>query len=417
MGLVTDAPATVAGVPDVPVGTPRAPRQLGLLLVLGALSAFGPLSLDMYLPAFPALAADLGTGASRVQLTITTCLVGLALGQLVAGPLSDRFGRKRPLLVGVAGYALASVLCALAPDIWTLTGARVVQGLAGSAGIVIARAVVRDLHSGPALARFFALLMLVNGLAPILAPLVGAQVLRFTTWRGVFVVLAVIGVLIWLAVLLVLPETLPPERRHGGGVADTVRTFGALLRERAFVGYALSTGFVMGAMFAYIAGSSFVLQQVYGLSAQQFALVFGSNAAGLIAASQVSARLVRRHSPRTLMRAGVAMSATGGVALLGCVLLGAGLVGVLLSLFLVVTSVGLVAPNAAALALADHPRTAGSASALLGLGQYAVGGLVAPLVGLSGERSLAWVIAVSAVLAAVVFAVLLRGTGRPQGAS
>jgi DHA1 family bicyclomycin/chloramphenicol resistance-like MFS transporter len=414
---VTDAPATVAGVPDVPVAAPGAPRQLALLLVLGALSAFGPLSLDMYLPAFPALAAELGTSPSGVQLTITSCLVGLAAGQLVAGPLSDRFGRKRPLLVGVAAYAVASVLCALAPDIWTLTGARVVQGLAGSAGIVIARAVVRDLHSGPALARFFALLMLVNGLAPILAPLLGAQVLRGTSWRGVFLVLAAIGVLIWLAVLLVLPETLPPERRHGGGVAHTLRTFGSLLRERAFVGYALSAGFVMGAMFAYIAGSSFVLQQTYGLSAQQFALVFGGNAAGLIAASQVSARMVRRRSPRTLMQAGVAMSATGGVALLSCVLLGSGLVGVLLSLFLVVTSVGLVAPNAAALALADHPHVAGSASALLGLGQYAVGALVAPLVGLSGERSLAWVIAVSSVTAAVVFAVLLRGTGRPQGAS
>lgn len=406
--------ASVGGVTDAPV--PRVPRDLWLLLVLGALSSFGPLSLDMYLPAFPAIAKDLGTGASQVQLTLTSCLIGLAVGQLAAGPLSDRFGRRRPLLIGVGAYAFASLLCAVAPDPWTLTGLRVLQGLAGSAGIVIARAVARDLHSGVALARFFGLLMLVNGAAPILAPLLGAQVLRFTSWRGVFVVLAVIGALIWLSVLLVLPETLAAERRHGGGFVETVGTFGVLLRERAFVGYALSAGFVMGAMFAYIAGSSFVLQQVYGLSPQQFSVVFGVNSLGVIAASQVSAALVRRIPPRTLMRAGVATSTTGGLALLVCVLTGVGLAGVLASLFLVVMSVGLVWSNSSALALADHPRNAGSASALLGVLQYAVGGVLAPLVGLGGERSLAYVIAGSAVAAAVVFAVLLRGTApRPEG--
>jgi DHA1 family bicyclomycin/chloramphenicol resistance-like MFS transporter len=413
---VTDAPASVVGVPDSCVVASR-PRELTFVLVLGALSAFGPLSLDMYLPAFPALAADLGSSASQVQLTITTCLVGLAVGQLIAGPLSDRFGRKRPLLIGVAAYALASVLCALAPDVWTLNGMRAVQGLAGSAGIVIARAVVRDLHSGPDLARFFALLMLVNGLAPILAPVVGAQVLRVTSWRGVFVVLAVIGVLIWLAVLLALPESLPPERRQGGGIVGTLGTFGTLLRDRAFVGYTLSSGFVLGAMFAYIAGSSFVLQQVYGLSAQQFAVVFGSNAAGLILASQVSAVLVRRVPSRTLLAVGTALATTGGLALLACVLAGSGLVGILPSLFLMVSSVGLVGPNAAALALADHPRQAGSASALLGLGQYVLGGLVAPLVGVAGETSLAWVAATCTVLAALLFVGLLRGTHTADRAS
>lgn len=413
---MTDAPATVAGVPDGPVSA-RVPRGLALVLVLGALSAFGPLSLDMYLPAFPSLAGDLDSTASQVQLTITTCLVGLSVGQLVAGPLSDRFGRRRPLLVGVAAYAAATLLCAFAPDIWTLTGMRVVQGLAGSAGIVIARAVVRDLYSGSELARFFALLMLVNGLAPILAPLIGAQVLRVTDWRGIFVVLAVIGALIWLAVLALLPETLSPEDRHGGGIVQTVGTFGSLLKDRAFVGCVLTAGFVFGSMFAYIAGSSFVLQEVYDLSPQQFAVVFGVNAAGLIAVSQVSAHLVRRMPPRTLLGAGVGMSALGGFAVLVCVLAGVGLVGLLPSLFLVVSAVGLVAPNAAALALADHPRTAGSASALLGLGQYAVGGLVAPLVGLDGQRSLAWVIAVSSLLAVVALTALLRSTRAPDGAS
>lgn len=386
--------------------TPR--TALRLLVVLGALSAFGPLSLDMYLPAFPTLARDLHAGASQVQLTITACLAGLALGQLVAGPLSDRFGRRPPLLAGVAAYGVASLLCALAPDVATLTGLRVVQGLAGSAGIVLARAVARDLHSGAALARFFALLMLVNGAAPILAPLLGAQVLTVTSWRGVFVLLAVIGAALWLAVLVVLPETLPVERRHTGGVVATVRTFGVLLHDRLFVGCALTAGFVLGAMFAYISGSSFVLQDVYGLSQQQFALVFGSNAAGLIAASQVSARRVRTVPPQRLLGAGVVVSVTGATGLLLAVQLGAGLVGVLPSLFLVVTAVGLVGPNATALALADHPQVAGSASALLGLGQYAVGGLVAPLVGLAGEDSLSACIATCSAVAALVGLAVLR---------
>lgn len=392
-------------------------RQLQLLLVLGSLASFGPLSLDMYLPALPSIASDLGTSAPRVQLTLTSCLLGLALGQLVAGPLSDRHGRKGPLLLGVGGYALASLLCATAPDPWSLTALRVAQGLAGSAGIVIARAVVRDLHEGSALARYFALLTLVNGLAPILAPLLGAQVLRFTDWRGVFVVLAAIGGLIWVAALVVLPETLPPERRHGGGVAETVGTFGALLRERAFVGYALSSGFVLGAMFAYIAGSSFVLQEVYDLSPQQFALVFAGNAAGLIAASQVSAHLVLRVPPRTLLRAGIGISAAGSLALLLSVTTGAGLAGVLPSLFLVVLSVGLVGPNAAALALQDHPRHAGSASALLGVMQYVVGGVLAPLVGLGQERALALVIAGSSLSAVLVFAGLLHSAAGVRRAS
>jgi DHA1 family bicyclomycin/chloramphenicol resistance-like MFS transporter len=386
--------------------TPGASR-LRWVLVLGSLTMFGPLSLDLYLPAFPVIAKDFDTSASHVQLTLTACLIGLAAGQLVAGPLSDRFGRKRPLMIGIAGYAIASLLCALAPDITTLTAARLLQGLAGSAGIVIARAVARDLHSGPALARLFALLMLVTGLAPILGPTVGAQVLRVTSWHGIFVLLAGIGLLLLLSVVLLLPETLPPERRRGGGFGSTVRTFGTLLRNRAFVGYALTAGFVLGAMFAYIAGSSFVLQETYGLSPQEFSFVFGGNAVGLIAMSQVSAWLVRTVAPSVLLRSAVVISATGGTCLLISVLADAGLPAVLVSLFLLVLSVGLASPNATALALADHPHIAGSAAALLGLGQYAIGCALAPLTGLSGETSFAWVIAGSALTAAVVHTVLV----------
>ncbi|MCW2545168.1 MAG: bcr [Frankiales bacterium] len=382
--------------------------RLKWVLVLGSLTTFGPLSLDLYLPAFPKIASDFHTSASRVQLTLTACLVGLAVGQLVAGPLSDRFGRKRPLLIGITAYSLASVLCAIAPGIDSLTGARLLQGLAGSAGLVIARAVARDLHTGPELARVFALLMLVTGLAPILGPTVGAQVLRFTSWHGMFVVLAVFGAVLAVVVQQVLPETLDPARRHSGGVTHTIRTFGRLLKDRRFVGCALTAGFVLGAMFSYIAGSSFVLQDTYGLSPQEFSFVFGTNAVGLIAMSQLSARLVRTIAPQVLLRIAVLMSATGGTALLISVLAGAGLPAVLPSLFVVVISVGLTTPNATALALADHPDVAGSAAALLGLGQFAIGCVLAPLTGLAGETSFAWVIAASALMAAVVHTALMR---------
>lgn len=393
-------------------GESRTPPRT--VLLLGLLTTLGPLSLDLYLPGFPVIARDLHTSPSRVQLTLTACLVGLAVGQLVVGPLSDRFGRRRPLLVAIAVYVVGSVLCAVAPSVSTLVAARLLQGVAGSAGVVSARAVARDLHSGPALARLFATLLLVTGLAPILGPSLGAEVLRLTSWHGMFLVLAGIGAALGVAVLLLLPETLPPAARHPGGVLETMRTFRRLLGDRQFVGYALTAGFVLGAMFGYISGSSFVLQEVYGLSPQQFSFVFAANAIGLITMSQVSANRVRTVPAQRLLQAGVVLSATGGLSLLVDVLTGASLSWVLVSLFLVVLSVGVVSPNATALALADHPAVAGSAAALLGLGQYAIGCVLAPLTGLSGKTSFAWVIAGSALTAALVHQVMVR---RPSIAS
>ena len=405
------AVAAATGAPDL--ATPALPvGRLRLVVLLGALCAFGPLSLDMYLAAFPRIAADFSVGQAPVQLTLTACLIGLALGQVVSGPLSDRYGRRRPLLVGVAVYAGASLLCAFAPSVGVLTGLRLLQGLAGAAGVVISRAMVRDLHTGAEAARFFSALMLVNGLAPILAPLLGAQVLELTGWRGVFVVLSAIGLVLLAAVAWGLPETLPAARRRGGGVRETGRVFRGLSTDVAFLGPALSSGLVLGAMFAYISGSSFVLQEVYGLSPRGFSLAFGTNAAGLILLSQVSGRLVGRVSPLRLLTVGVLLSLTGALALLAAVLAGGGLTGVLPALFLVVSSVGLVSPNASALALADHPQVAGSASALLGLSQYALGGLLGPLVGLGGGHSglpLALVLTGSTLAAtAVLCGVVLR---------
>jgi DHA1 family bicyclomycin/chloramphenicol resistance-like MFS transporter len=383
------------------------------LLILGALSTFGPLSIDMYLPALPALAVDLNAGASQTQLTLSACLLGLALGQVIAGPLSDARGRRRPLLIGVAAYAAASLLCVVAPSVSALIALRFVQGLAGAAGIVIARAVVRDLHSGVAAARFFSLLMIVSGLAPILAPLIGGQLLRVTSWRGVFGTLAVIGVLL-LAAALGLEETLPAEARQRGGIRATLRTFRSLLADRNFVGYAISGGLVFAAMFAYISGSPFVLQQIYGVSPQLFSALFGLNAFGIMAAGQLNGRLVGRVAPERLLAAGLMTTALGGLALLIVVVANLGLAGVLPALFVVVASVGLVIPNATTLALAGHPHTAGSASALLGVLQYAVGAVVAPLVGLAGLNALpmAIVIAACGVGALTTYALAIRRAPR-----
>ena len=300
---------------------------------------------------------------------------------------------------------------------FVLVALRFVQGIAGAASIVIARAIVRNLHTGVAAARFFSLLMLVNGLAPILAPLFGGLLLRFTSWRGVFIVLAVIGALLLLAAATGLRETLPPDRRQSGGIRATIMTFRQLLASRSFVGYALSCGLAFAAMFAYISGSPFVLQDIYGLSPQLFSVMFGANALGLMTAGQINGRLVGRVPLTRLLAAGLTATATGGVALLAVVITGGiGLVGILPSLFVVVSSLGFVLPNATALALSGHPRSAGSASALLGVLQFAIGAAAAPLVGALGSRTalpMSVVMATLGVCALVAFALLVRGSGSP----
>lgn len=391
-------------------------RRTKYVLVLGALSAFGPLSIDMYLPAFPAIASELNAGASQVQLSLTACTVGLAFGQLVAGPLSDTFGRRRPLLIGLVVFTLTSLLCAVATSAYALAGLRLVQGLGGAAGIVVARAVVRDLCSGVAMARFFSLLMLVGGLAPILAPLIGGQMLRVTSWRGVFLVLGVIGVVLLVATAFGVRETLPTESRRPGSLGSTLRTFAGLLGDRAFVGYSLSAALAFAAMFAYISGSSFVLQDVYGMSPQLFSVVFGVNSLGIVLVGQLNGRLVARVAPSRLLAIGLGINAVGGVAVAVSAAFGLGLPGLLPAFFLVASSVGMVFPNATALALSGHPETAGSASALLGVMQFLAGGVAAPLVGSVGTGTalpMGVVMGALSLSAVVVFLALTRRT-RPE---
>lgn len=390
----------------------RPGRKARFALILGGLTAFGPLSIDMYLPALPALTADVGSTASQGQLTLTAVLLGLAFGQLLAGPISDSVGRRGPLMIGLVVYVLASVLCALSDSVYALAALRLLQGLGAAAGTVIARAAVRDLYSGVEAARFFSSLMLVTGLAPILAPVLGGQVLRFTSWRGVFVVLAVFGVLLLVVSALALPETKPKEWRQPARLGVTMRTFGRLLAEPSFLGNALTIGLAFAAMFAYISGSSFVLQGIYGMSPQSYSLVFGLNAIGLVLAGQVNARVVGRLATESQLLLGALLTAsTAGVVLVVVAMSGSPLPVLLVALFVVISSIGVVMPNATMLALADNQEVSGSASALLGVSQFVVGALAAPLVGLGGVGSavpMALVMAGVAIAASMVHLALGR---------
>jgi DHA1 family bicyclomycin/chloramphenicol resistance-like MFS transporter len=374
------------------------------ILLLGALSMFAPLSTDMYLPALPSMAHDLSASAAAVALTLTASLVGLGAGQLLAGPLSDELGRRRPVLVGLAVYTTSSALCAVAPDVWTLCVLRLVQGAAGAAGIVIARAVVRDLYSGVEAARFFARLMVVVGLAPILAPIIGGQLLHVTDWRGVFLVLAGIGAVLAVVSWRALTETLPLSGRQRGGLRNMLRMLGILIRDGRFMGLTLCFGLFFGAVFAYIAGSPFILEDIFGLSPQIFGLLFAINAVGLVVTSQVSARVVGRVGPRRLLTVGIAAGAASGVCFLLAVLAHGGLATVLPCFFVLLSGFALVGPNVTALALAPYPHVAGTASALIGLMQFGIGAAVAPLVGVAGTHS---AVPTATVIAALVLAAIV----------
>jgi DHA1 family bicyclomycin/chloramphenicol resistance-like MFS transporter len=392
-------------------------RQVALI---GTMSIFGPLCIDMYLPALPDINRQLHASASAVQLTLTACLIGIAVGQLVLGPISDRYGRRPPLLAGLAAFVLSSLACAVAPNIYFLTGFRLVQGLGGAAGIVIARSIVRDLHSGVALARFFATLMLATGVGPVFAPQIGSWILSFTSWRGVFVVLAAFGVLLLFSAWWRVPETLPAALRLTGSPLATVGTMVTVLRDRVFLGYVLACGLGMGGTFAYIAGSSFVLQNVYGLSALGYGLIFALNALGLIVGAQVSGRLAARFGPSRLLTAGLLTMIAGG-ALLFIVVVGhvAGLAAVIPALWIVMFGFGFVGPNSAALAMQRYPQAAGSAAAVLGSFQFGMAAIIAPLAGTGGTAdALPMVTLILALpVAAILSRLLLAGPARRQQAT
>jgi MFS transporter, DHA1 family, multidrug resistance protein len=395
-------------------------RRLAVVTVLlGGLTAFGPLSMDLYLPAFPQLAADLHATEAQVQLTLTADVLGLVVGQLVLGPLSDAWGRRSLLFGSTAVCAIASLLCALAPSVAALTAWRFVQGFAGGGGIVLARAVAADLTSGVAAARLFSLFMTLSSVAPIAAPVAGGAFLAWTgDWRVDFHVLAFLNAGLALAIWRTIPETLPAGRRRRGGLRQTARAFTDLVRDRLFLGYALTVALAYASLFGYISGSSFALQQHYGLSATQFSAVFAVNAAGMVVFGLINARLVSRFTVRRLLVVGLAVSAAAAAVLVLGVTAGAalGLGAVLPALFVVVATRGLVSSNATVLGVERGAAAAGSASAVLGAFMFGGGILVTPLLGLGPEGSpvpMALVVAGGAVAALLATVLLTRSTAEP----
>jgi DHA1 family bicyclomycin/chloramphenicol resistance-like MFS transporter len=402
----------------VTVAEPQRPLSTArLALTLGAFVAVGPLTIDMYLPALPTIREDLSTTSAAVQLTLTGTLVGLALGQLVVGPLSDALGRRRPMLAGVALHVLASLLVLVAPTIEILGALRVLQGIGTAAAGVVAMAIVRDLFEGRAAATMLSRLFLVMGVAPVLAPTIGGEILRFTSWRGVFALLAAYGVLLLVVGRFALRETLPPERRQHDGIAGTRRTYATLFRDRSFVGLVVVAGLTMAALFTYVSGSSFVYQREFGLDEQQFGLLFGAGAAFLIAATQLNPVLLRWWSPaQILMTATVGGTAAGVVLLLFASTSTGGLPAVAVPLWAILFAAGLALPNAPALALSRYGDSAGSAAAMLGAVQFGVGALVSPLVGLLGNDAAAMgtVIVAALALAVVVLVTVAKPWQLPQ---
>lgn len=361
--------------------------HLVLVGALGILSAVSPMAMDIYLASMPAMADDLGASASAVQLTMTTYMVGMAVGQFLLGPVSDVLGRHRLMVAGNVVFLLSSVAVVLAPGIGTVLALRTLQGVAGAAGVVIARAVVSDIATGRQAAKLFSALATITSLAPVVAPLLGGVIATVAPWQVAFWALAGFGLLMLLCSVLVVPETLPRSRRRTGGIGAAVAGSRAVLRNGPFMAWALVFGLSFGTLFSYVSASSFVVQNVLGYSALAYSAVFAVNAAGMIAAALINARLVDRIDPAVVLRTALTVLAAVTVVGLGLVL--AGITGwtTLAQLFVVQTCVGFVMGNATALAQERVPGRAGAGSAVLGLVQFLLGGLVSPLSGIAGQHT------------------------------
>lgn len=379
-----------------------------MILVLGALIALGPLTIDMYLPALPKIADELSVSSSIAQLTLTGTLAGLGLGQLIVGPLSDSLGRRRPLMGGIVLHMLASLLCVFAPNIATLGVARGLQGMGAAAAAVVSVAVVGDLFAGSAAATVMSRLMLVLGVAPVLAPSLGAAVLLKGSWHWVFVALVLLAGALLLMAVFALPETLPVSHRRPLHVGSILATYAELLRDTRFVILVLVAALGMSGLFAYISAAPFVLQGRFGLDQQAFALVFAAGAVALIGSTQFNVVLLRRFTPQAITVAALAAASVAGLLFIGLTLAQVGgLAGFIAPVLAILAAMGLVIPNAPAIALSRHPDAAGTAAALLGAAQFGLGAAIAPLVGALGNGALALsvvmtlgvVIALSALLA------------------
>ena len=383
--------------------------KLRLTVFLGALTALAPLATDMYLPSLPIMTDAFGASASLIQLTLTMTMAGMAIGQVLGGPISDMRGRRMPLIFGMAAFAASAAVCVLAQDIYVFLLFRFLQGLTGAFGIVIARAIARDLCEGPALTQFFSMLMLVNGLAPIIAPVVGGQILLIASWRGVFVLLAVIGALLVLGSLR-FEESLPQGKR-AAGLGSSFHNFKILLGDRYFLGHCLLQCFFFAAFFAYISGSSFLFQNVYRVSAQVYSFIFGGLGFCIVVTGVIPARLAGRVSDVTFLSWSLGESAVGALLFLSCIMLHVPLLATLAALLVIVPMVSILGASSFSLAMRSHGQRAGSAAALLGFFQMLAGAAVAPLVGVNGPNDalpMAVAMLAGTLLAGLAFLAMVR---------
>ncbi|MBU7591566.1 Bcr/CflA family efflux MFS transporter [Metabacillus halosaccharovorans] len=364
---------------------PTGKERLALAFLLSSLGILGPLNIDMYLPSFPDIANDLGARASLVQLSLTTCLIGLAVGQVIVGPISDAKGRRKPLVISLALFALSSLFCALAPNIIVLVIARFLQGLTASAGVVLSRAVVRDVFSGKELTKFFALLMVINATAPMMAPIAGGAILLlpFASWHTIFYFLSLLGMIIVTIISLRLPETLPAEKRIPSTVGHSIRTMRDLIKDRSFIGYALTVGLIHGGSFAYVSGTPFVYQGIYGVSPQAFSILFGINGLAIISGSFMIGRLSGIFDEKRLLRVAAITAVSATTILLIMTIIKGPLATLVIPIFIYMTSMGMILTSSFTLAMEKQGHRAGSASALLGLLPLLLGSFVSPLVGIN----------------------------------
>ena len=355
----------------------KANSKLFLVLLLGVLSAFGPFVVDLYLPSLPQLASFFETNASMTQLTLTTAMIGLAVGQLLLGPLSDKFGRKIPLIISLVIYIISTILIVYAPNIESMIVLRVIQGLSSAGSVVISRAVATDLYRGREMTRFFGLLMTINGIAPIISPILGSLLLEYISWKGVFVFLALIGVIVLLFCFR-LKESLSIENRLQGSIFATFSTFGVIIKNRLFMSYVGIESFLLGAMFAYIAASPFILQSFYGLSAFIFSLCFGANGAALVIGANIGGKLPNRQA----LAIGVLAFVVAALYTIAVLLIQPHWLFVEIAFFAMLLLMGITFPAISSLAMESERQYAGSASALLGFAPFFLGGVVSPLVGI-----------------------------------
>lgn len=386
-------------------------NQLGFALLLGVFSALGPFTFDMYLPSFPQLMKLFESSASLIQVSLTASLLGVGLGQIVMGSLSDVHGRRKPLLFAMIVYCLSSFGCAFSPNIAIFIVLRFIQGFAVAAGMVISRAMVRDLYSGSELTKFFSLLTLIGNIAPLLAPILGSAIITFTSWSGVFIFLGFLGILLWTITFLKLKESLPLEKRVSSNLKELLRNFKTLLTNRTFMGYALAQGIMMSGVFAYISGTPFIYQKIYGVSPQIFSVLFALNGISLILGAQLVRRIVGKIAERNILLIGLSVASVSSSVVLIVVLTHGPLFALVIPLFLFIASLGVIAPVSFTLAMESQGHIAGSAAALLGVIPFLLGSITSPLVGIAGEYSampLGIILFTTSLLAIIAYGILVK---------